>query len=168
MNGNIKIINLKKKFGEPMGDLIVKSSNLKPINFPQKEIVSTIDEFPIIFIIASQIKGISVFRNIFELRNKEADRIKNIEIGLNKAGIKTKSTKNSLKIFGNPDVKMKKALEIYPKYDHRIAMSFFCLGQLLGCKIKIHNFETVNTSFPKFLNLMRNKIGAKFEIKKKY
>ena len=44
-------------------------------------------------------------------------------------------------------------------------MSFFCLGQILNGNIEIKNFDTVNTSFPKFLKLMK-KIGAKFEIKK--
>ena len=46
-------------------------------------------------------------------------------------------------------------------------MSFFCLGQILSAKIQINNFETVNTSFSKFLSIMK-KIGAKFEVKKKY
>ena len=120
---------------------------------------------PILFILASQIKGVSTFSNIQALREKESDRIENIENGLNKIGIKTKSTKNSLKIFGDPSVKMKKALEIHPKNDHRIAMSFAILGLLLGKKIKIRNFETVNTSFSKFLFTMK-KIGAKYEVKK--
>jgi 5-enolpyruvylshikimate-3-phosphate synthase len=44
-------------------------------------------------------------------------------------------------------------------------MSFFCLGQLIGGNIKINNFETVNTSFNKFLSIMK-KIGAEYEIKK--
>jgi len=168
MNGNIKIKNIKKNFGEPVADIIVKSSKLKPINFPKDKITSTIDEFPILFIIASQIKGVSTFSNIGELRKKESDRIKNIEIGLKEVGIKTISTKNSLKIFGNPNLKIEKTLKIYPKNDHRIAMSFFCLAQLIGGKFVINNFETVDTSFPKFLSLMKTKIGAKFEIKKKY
>ena len=54
---------------------------------------------------------------------------------------------------------------IFPEKDHRIAMAFFCLGQLLNGKIRINNFQTVNTSFSKFLVTMK-KIGATFEIKK--
>jgi len=57
------------------------------------------------------------------------------------------------------------ALIISPKEDHRIAMAFFCLGQLLNGKVRINNFQTVNTSFKKFLLTMK-KIGANFEIKK--
>ena len=58
-----------------------------------------------------------------------------------------------------------KTVKIFSKKDHRIAMSFFCLGQLLGGDVEINNFETVNTSFSKFLVIMK-KIGAKYEIKK--
>tara|TARA_Y100000590_G_scaffold90698_1_gene102339 strand:+ start:58 stop:1407 length:1350 start_codon:yes stop_codon:yes gene_type:complete len=168
MNANIKITKTRKEFGEPVGDVLIKSSRLKPINFPKSAVSSTIDELPILFIIASLIKGTSKFSSIAELRKKESDRIKNIEVGLKKIGIKTMSTKSSLKIFGNPNIKIKKTLDVFPEKDHRIAMSFFCLGQILGGNIKIHNFETVNTSFPGFLNIMKKKIGAQFEIKKKY
>ena len=126
---------------------------------------SAIDEFPLLFITASILKGVSKFVGIEELRNKESDRIKNIEIGLNRIGIKTKSTKDSLTIFGNPNIQIKRLLKISPKEDHRIGMAFFCLSQLLKGKVKINNFQTVNTSFPKFLLTMK-KIGANFEIKK--
>ena len=165
MNANIKIKNLKKKFGESVGNIFVKSSTLKPINCPKELVPSSIDEFPLLFIVASVIKGVTTFSEISELRHKESDRIKSMEFGLNQIGIKTKSTINSLKIFGNPNIQIHKTLKIFSKKDHRIAMSFFCLGKLLNGNIKINNFETVNTSFPKFLVTMK-KLGAKYEIKK--
>ena len=165
MNANIKIKNLKKEAGEPIGNLIIKSSSLKSIKCPEALVPSTIDEFPLLFIVASLVKGVSKFNGIGELRHKESDRIKSIEIGLNQIGIKTKSTMSSLTIFGNPNIKINKTLTIFPEKDHRIAMAFFCLGQLLNGKIRINNFQTVNTSFKKFLYTMK-KIGANFEIKK--
>tara|TARA_Y100000590_G_scaffold409737_1_gene502162 strand:+ start:9771 stop:11117 length:1347 start_codon:yes stop_codon:yes gene_type:complete len=167
MKANIKISNIKKISNELVGDIIIKSSNLKPINCSKNLVPSAIDEFPLLFIASSITKGISKFNGIAELRNKESDRIKHIEEGLNKIGIKTKSSKDSLKIFGNPNIKIKKNLKIHSKDDHRIAIAFFCLAQLLTGKVEINNFQTVNTSFPKFLLTMK-KIGAKFEIKKKY
>ena len=165
MNANIKFINLKKKSGEIVGDIIVRSSLLKPINCSKKLVPSAIDEFPLLFAIAAMIRGKSKFSGIEELRHKESDRIKTMEFGLNKIGIKTKSTKNSLTIYGNPEMKIKNTLRIFSKKDHRIAMAFFCLAQLLDGKILIYDFETVNTSFSKFLSTMK-KIGAKYEIKK--
>ena len=165
MNANIKIKNLKKISGENIGNIIIKSSFLKPIKCSKDLVPSVIDEFPLLFITASILKGTSKFIGIEELRHKESDRIKSIEIGLNQIGIKTKSTKDSLTIFGNPNIQIKKLLKISPKEDHRIAIAFFCLSQLLKGKVKIKNFQTVNTSFPKFLFTMK-KIGANFEIKK--
>ena len=154
------------KFGELVGDIYVENSSLKPISCSRKFVPSLIDEFPLLFVVCSLIKGVSNFYGINELRYKEYDRIKKMEIGLNQIGIKTKSTANSLKIFGNPNIKRSKNLKISPSNDHRIAMSFFCLGQLYEGKITINNFETINTSFSKFLEIMK-KIGAKFEVKKR-
>ena len=166
MKAKIKIKNLKRKSGEePMGNILVKSSSLKAINCPKALVPIIIDEFPILFILSSIIKGTSKFSGISELRHKESDRIKNIELGLNKIGIKTKSTTDSLIIFGNPNINITKSLNIYPQNDHRIAMSWAILGLLTGGKNKIHNYETVNTSFPGFVSLIRS-IGGKIEIKK--
>ena len=165
MNANIKIKNLSKISGESVGTIIVRSSNLKSVNCPKDLVPFLIDEFCIIFVIAALTKGLSKFTGIGELRHKESDRIKNMEIGLNKIGIKTKSTKDSLKIYGNPKIKINKKLHIFSKGDHRVAMSWAVLGLLLGGSLKVHNFETVKTSFPNFINLVKS-IGGKIEIKK--
>ena len=67
MNANIKIKNLKKKIhGETVGNIIVKSSKLKPINFPKELVTISIDEFPMLFIMTSFIKG---FQNFLTLVN---------------------------------------------------------------------------------------------------
>ena len=167
MNANIRTKNINKKNGEPVGDLIIKNSYLKSIRCPKDLVPSAIDEFPLLFVVASVTDGISKFNGIEELRHKESDRIKSMEIGLNQIGIKTKSTKDTITIYGNSNIKLKRTLKISPQDDHRIAMAFFCLGQILNGKIEINNFQTVNTSFSKFLKTMK-KIGATFEIKKKY
>ena len=167
MNANIKTKNIKRKNGEPVGDIVIKNSYLKPILCPKILVPSAIDEFPLLFVVASVTDGISKFNGIGELRHKESDRIKSMEIGLNQIGIKTRSTKDSITIYGNSNIELKKILKIYPQDDHRIAMAFFCLGQVLNGKVEINNFQTVNTSFSKFLETMK-KIGANFEIKKKY
>ncbi len=83
-----------------------------------------------------------------------------------KMGIKTKSTHDSLTIYGNPNLSLKKKVEIFSNDDHRIAMSWAILSLLVKGNFKIHNFETVNTSFPNFIGLIRS-IGGNIEIKKK-
>ena len=165
MNANIRIINKNKISGEATGTIIVKSSKLKSINCPKDLVPSLIDEFCILFIIAALTKGLSKFTGISELRHKESDRIKNMVIGFKKIGIKTKSTYDSLKIYGNPYVKIKKKLNIFSHDDHRIAMSWAIFGLINGGSLKIHNFETTFTSFPNFLSLIRS-VGGKIEVKK--
>ena len=164
MNANIKIKNLRKISGEPVGTIIIKSSSLKSINCQKELVPFLIDEFCILFVIAALTKGVSKFNGIDELRHKESDRIKNMEKGLNKIGIKTKSTSGSLEIYGNPNIKIKKKLDIFSNNDHRVAMSWAILGLLIEGKIEIHNFDTVNTSFPNFLSLIKS-VGGKIEIK---
>tara|TARA_Y100001958_G_C21230765_1_gene556488 strand:+ start:1493 stop:2623 length:1131 start_codon:yes stop_codon:yes gene_type:complete len=81
--------NLKKKNNEVRGDIIVKSSNLSPISAPKKYYVNSTDEYPILFVIAALIKGISVFRGIEDLSNKESNRIKEMQKILRQIGVKS-------------------------------------------------------------------------------
>ena len=166
MNAKIVVkVFRKKKYDEPVGNILIKSSKLKPINCPREIVPTLIYEFPILFVMAALTKGVSKFSGIESLREKESDRIKSIQVILNEIGIKTKSTINSLKIFGNPNIKTKKLINIYPKNDHRIAMSSTILSLLIGIKLKITNFQTTNTSFPGFISLIKY-LGGKVEIKK--
>ena len=50
--------------------------------------------------------------------------------------------------------------------DHRISMSACIFSLVTGIKTKINNFETINTSFPGFISLIKKNLGAKIEIKK--
>ncbi len=166
MNANIKIKKLRKIAGEKIATIEVKSSSLKSINCPKKIVPFLIDEFCILFVIAALTRGVSRFTGIAELRHKESDRIKNMEKGFNKIGIKTKSTYDSLVIYGNPNINLKKRVEIFSNNDHRVAMSWAVLSLLVKGNFKIRNFETVNTSFPNFIGLIKS-IGGKIDIKNK-
>lgn len=71
----IQFKNLKKINSELRGDIIVKSQKLKPINASKNYYVNATDEYPILFVMAALIKGVSTFRGIKELANKESNRI---------------------------------------------------------------------------------------------
>ena len=89
------INNIIKNYnGEKCGDIYVKSvQNLKGINCPSSLNSSAIDEFLIIFLVACKAKGISYFKNLSELDQKESPRLKLGSKILNMMGIKTKLTK---------------------------------------------------------------------------
>lgn len=150
MKAKIKIKNKKTICGEVVGDIEAKSSNLKAAIVPEKMAPRLIDEYPIIFIAACLAKGTSQFKGIEELRVKESDRIQSMELGLKPLGVKISSTKNSVKITGTNSFKLNKKIKIDAKGDHRIAMSFYILSQVLNKPFKIKDFNYVKTSFPSF------------------
>jgi 3-phosphoshikimate 1-carboxyvinyltransferase len=150
MKAKIKIKNKKTVCGEIVGDIEAKSSNLKATTVPEKMAPRLIDEYPVLFIAACFAKGTSNFKGIEELRIKESDRIKSMEDGLKPLGVKVSSTKSSVKITGTNSFKLNKKIKIDAKGDHRIAMSFYVLSQVLNKSFKIKDFNYVKTSFPSF------------------
>ena len=85
---------------------------------------------------------------------------------LNRFGIKTHSTKDSLKIYGNPKIKVNKLIKIPATLDHRCCLCMHVLANVTNSKVLINGFNTVASSFPNCLKLQRQKFGTKYEIKK--
>jgi len=143
--------------GEKISDIFIKSSNnLKAINCPSKLNSSAIDEFLIIFLVAAKAKGISYFKDISELNQKESPRLNWGSKILNMMGVKTELTKDSIKIYGQPNLKIKKPIIIknYLK-DHRIFMMSTIAALTCGGKWMIHDKDSINTSFPSFLKIIK-------------
>jgi len=119
-----------------------------------------------LFCIAALTKGISVFKGIEDLANKESNRIKEMRKILGQIGIKSKFNKNEMRIFGRNLLKNKNGIIEVPNLkDHRICMSSAILSLVTGIKAKINNFETVKTSSPNFLKIIKF-LGANFEVTK--
>lgn len=158
--------NLKKNNNETIGDIIIKTSKLKPLKASASYYPSTTDEYVILLICAALIPGVSVFKGISDLSNKESSRAYEIKKILKQIGIKSKLTKNEMKIFGIKKIKKINKIVTVPNLgDHRICMATMCLSLITGIKSNIKNFDTVNTSCPSFLKIIKN-LGGKFEIKK--
>ena len=162
----VKIFEKNKKIykGEKIADLIIESSpKLKAINCPSNLNSATIDEFLLIFLVAAKAKGISYFKNLSELNKKESPRLKWGSIILNKIGIKNVITKDSIKIYGNPNLKINKKI-IIKKFlkDHRVFMTSVIASLAFGGEWKIYNKDSINTSFPSFLKKIEL-LGAKLK-----
>ena len=162
----IKFKNIKKNNNEVVGDIYVRSSNLKPIKASARYYPSTADEYVILSVCAAMIPGISVFKGIADLSNKESSRAYEMKKILNQIGIKCNLTKNEMRIYGPKKIKNKnKIIKVGRLNDHRICMATACLSLIAGIKCNIKNFETVDTSSPSFLKIIKS-IGGKFEIRK--
>jgi len=158
MGAKIELKKLRNYKGEQISDILIKSSNnLKAINCPSKLNTSAIDEFLIIFLVAAKAKGISHFKDLSELNKKESPRLDWGAKILNMMGIKTKLTKDSIKIYGNPNLEIKKLITIknYLK-DHRVFMMSTIAALTCGGEWKIHDQDSINTSFPSFLKVLKN------------
>ena len=157
MGANILLKNKRDYKGEKISDIFIKSSNkLRGINCPVELNSSSIDEFLVIFLAAAKAKGISYFKDISELNQKESPRLNWGSKILNMMGIKTKLTKNSIKIYGQPNLKITKIITIknYLK-DHRVFMMCAIAGLTFGGQWKIYDKDSINTSFPSFLKIIR-------------
>tara|TARA_B110000261_G_scaffold90198_1_gene102801 strand:+ start:2082 stop:3440 length:1359 start_codon:yes stop_codon:yes gene_type:complete len=162
----IKFKNIKKINHELIGDIYVQSSKLKPIKASSVYYVSATDEYPILFVIAALTKGMSLFKGIEDLANKESNRIEEMKKILIQIGVKCKSTKNEMKIFGTSEFKKTiDKIKVPNLGDHRICMSAVILSLVTGIRAEVKNFETVGTSSPSFLKIIKL-LGGKFEIKK--
>jgi len=124
------------------------------------------DEFPMLFCIAALTKGTSIFKGIEDLANKESNRIREMQKILKQIGIKSIFTKNEMRVYGRSFIENKNKKIMVPNLgDHRICMSSTILSLVTGVRTKINNFETVNTSSPNFLKIIKS-LGANFEITK--
>ena len=152
-------INFEKKRiykGEKIANIrILGPKSLKAINCPRNLNSGAIDEFLVIFLVAAKAKGVSYFKDLGELNQKESPRLVWGNNILNQMGIKTKLTNDSIKIFGNPNLKIKKKIIIknYLK-DHRVFMTSVIAALSFGGIWKIYDKDSIKTSFPNFLNII--------------
>ena len=149
--------NIRIYKGEKIADLRIKSAKkINPINCPSSLNSGAIDEFLLIFLVAAKANGISYFKDLEELNQKESPRLKWGEYILNQLGIKTVSTKGSIKIYGNPNLSLNKKIIIknFLK-DHRVFMTSVVAALSFGGEWRIHDKDSIKTSFPNFLKLIK-------------
>ena len=163
MGANVKFINKRIVCGEKLADICVKSqNNFKPINCPVELNSNAIDEFLIIFLLATKASGISIFKKLEELNKKESPRLKLASKILKKIGVKVKLGPASIKIYGNPKFSINKKILINNYYkDHRIFMTSMIAALCLGGEWTIEDKESHISSFPSFLSILK-KIGYRF------
>jgi 3-phosphoshikimate 1-carboxyvinyltransferase len=156
MGANINLENFRNLQGEIVADLVIKSSELEGVNVSSERSVSMIDEYPILAILASQAKGKTTMYGLKELRVKESDRISAISKGLQANGVKVEEGEDFLIVHGHSYGMVPGGGKVSSFMDHRIAMSFLCLGLASIKSIIVDDISSVDTSFPEFINLINN------------
>jgi len=158
MGIEILLKNIKIYKGEKVADIIVTTPKIiKPIKCSKDINSRAIDEFLTIFLIASKANGISTFKDLEELNQKESPRLKIAAKFLTMIGVKNICKKDSIKIFGNPNLDLKGSyiMKNFNK-DHRVFMMSCIAALTLGGSWKIFDPDSIKTSFPSFLNHIKN------------
>ncbi|MDR9364250.1 MAG: 3-phosphoshikimate 1-carboxyvinyltransferase [Balneolaceae bacterium] len=149
MGASFKKTNNRLAGKEPVSDLFVESSDLKPIHLDPALIPNCIDELPILMVAMCFADGKSVITGAEELRHKETDRLSAMAEILNLAGTEVELQQDGIIIQGRRDFKPSAAT--FPTYhDHRMAMAAAVLATKGTDTSAITHADCTAISYPKF------------------
>jgi 3-phosphoshikimate 1-carboxyvinyltransferase len=151
MGASIEQMNVRETSGEPVADLLVRSSSLRGIEIGGELVPRAIDEFPVICVAAACAEGKTVLRDARELRVKETDRIAAMAANLAKAGVFVTETEDGMEITGGERIL---GCTVDSFGDHRIAMSMLIAGLVAKGEVTVTDVGCISTSFPSFLDLL--------------
>jgi 3-phosphoshikimate 1-carboxyvinyltransferase len=153
MGADVRVENRSMSFGEPVGDLLAGPSGLHATEIRAAEIPGLIDEIPLLAVVASRAEGVTIFRQVGELRVKESDRLGLIAENLRSLGVEAAVEGDDLLVEGTdspPRGKVRTAA------DHRLAMAFAVLGTVPGARIAIDDMSCAAVSFPNFTETLQS------------
>ena len=147
MGADITRLNEHTVSGEPVCDLLVRSSNLKSTTVEGKIIPALIDEIPMIAVMAAFAEGTTIIRDAAELKVKESNRIDTVTENLRAMGADITPTEDGMIIHGGRPLH---GATIDPHLDHRIAMAFAVAALASEGKSELLDSDCVTISYPQF------------------
>ncbi len=151
MNGSIELLNQREMGGEPVADILVKSSDLTGIEIGGALVPRAIDELPVVSIAAACATGVTVIRDARELRVKETDRIAAIADVLQVLGVDVVTADDGMTITGCAQLG---GGNVQSCGDHRIAMSAAVAALRASTGVSIDDTQCTAISFPNFWDLL--------------
>ena len=158
MGADMTVENQRTEGGEPVGDLVVRHTQLRPVDVPPERAPSMIDEYPILAVAAASASGVTRMRGLKELRVKESDRLAATAALLSVNGVKVAIEGDDMIVTGTGGA-IPGGGTVETHMDHRIAMSALILGMIGRAPVTADDAGFINTSFPGFADLM-NGVGA--------
>ena len=152
MNAQVELTDERQVAGEPVADVLIRTSDLKGIELSGETVPLLIDEIPVIAVAASVADGETVIKDAQELRVKESDRIESSVSWLRSAGINIEGTADGMIIEGNQKING----GCFQSYDdHRLAMSLGIAGLISEHPITISDPDVAAISYPGFWQTIR-------------
>jgi 3-phosphoshikimate 1-carboxyvinyltransferase len=135
--------------GEPLADLLVRSSILRAVELGPADVAAAIDEIPVLCLAAAAAVGTTVVRGAGELRHKESDRLAGIAAGLNALGARIEIDGDDLRIVGGSILH---GAETDSLDDHRLAMTFAIAGLIATGETSVGRPGSAAISYPGFFS----------------
>ncbi len=133
--------------GEPVADLVVRSSALRAIDLGPSDVAAAIDEIPVLCLAATRAQGTTTIRGTGELRHKESDRVAGVAAGLDALGADVSVDGDDLVIRGGGALRGATTDSLD---DHRLAMTFAIAGLVATDETTIERSASVSISYPGF------------------
>ncbi len=147
MGGDIELVDQREVAGEPVADIVARSSNLRGTELAGSIMPLLMDEVPVIAVAAAMAEAETVIRDAEELRVKETDRISATVDWLVAAGVEAEARDDGMAIVGSGRI----AGGTYQSQDdHRIAMALGIAGMVADGPIKIIDAGCASISYPEF------------------
>lgn len=147
MGADITLMNPKRGDGEPVADILAKTSSLHGAVIGGAIIPTLIDELPMIAAMACFAEGDTIIKDAAELKVKESNRIEVMVRNLAAMGADVEETEDGMIIHGGKPLH---GAVIDSKLDHRIAMTFAVTGCCAEGETQILGAECVDISYPGF------------------
>ena len=149
MGASIEERDRRPEGGEDVADLRVRSSKLRGVDVPPGRAPSMIDEYPVLAVAAAFATGTTRMAGLSELRVKESDRLEAVAAGLAEAGVSHRIEGDDLVVEGAGG-SVRGGGTVATHLDHRIAMSFLCLGLASEKPMTVDDDSMIATSYPAF------------------
>ena len=156
MGASIEVVNERVLGVEPVGDLRIRSTQLRGGKVFGERIPQVIDEIPILAVLATQTEEGMEIRDARELRIKESDRISSIVQNLRAMGALVEEFEDGVAIPGRQSLR---GATIQTYSDHRIAMAFAIAGLVANGQTVIDGAECAAVSFPGFFETLERVKG---------
>ncbi len=149
MGGEIAIEEEREQGGEPVADLVARSSHLHGVTVGGETIPRLIDEIPVLALAAAFAEGDTSVRDAADLRAKESDRIASTARELRRFGVAIDELDDGLLVHGNAGARLHGA-EAYSEGDHRLAMTIGVAALLAAGETTLHGARCAAVSYPDF------------------
>lgn len=151
MGAEFRIENQREENGEPIGEIVVSSAELRATEVGGGDVPRMIDEFPIFAVAATQAHGETRVRDAQELRVKESDRVATVAQELRKMGAQIEEQEDGFVILGPTKLR---GARVNAHNDHRLAMSLAVAGLIAESETIIEGWKCVADSFPNFSEML--------------